>query len=188
MPSNWKEFGMKRGSAFFALLCLVACGVRAGEADRPKLVVGEFTLTLPEGWKLTQAKPETPGVVAVRYVDKAGVQVVVGELMAAELSGSVAKESKEMETSAKQEVVKLTETGGFETRTGLEGRQVLLTVAVADRDFGNPFVLYSLYLPQTDGTCVTLKLRCGASRFTSLRGEFEEIVAGAQTNQPAPQQ
>jgi len=99
--------------------------------------------------------------------------------MGSTLKGSVAEESGEMEKSAKQNprVARLLDAGKFETHGGQEGRQVLIALAAQDPDYGSPLIFYSIYLPQSDGSSVTSKLRCGMPHFESLRKEFESMVS-----------
>jgi hypothetical protein len=157
------------------LSCMSASGQEPTSRDAK---VGEYRLSLPATWPAPkQAKPP---IVAVRKNTDGTKQI--GEIMAAPLTGNVEKEAAELLESVKKSpaALKVEESGEFVTKDGVKGKKIVLGIKARDPNYGGPLIFYSIYLPQGDGSCVTIKLRCGSADFADLRGEFDDILARAK--------
>jgi hypothetical protein len=168
-----------------SMLMLLACCMTASAQEPAKrdAKVGQFRIALPATWPAPKQDSKAP-IVAIRKSKEGTKQI--GEILAARLAGSVEKETAELIESAKKNPAALSvdESGEFVTKDGVKGKKILLTIKARDPNYGSPLTFYSIYLPQDDRSCVTVKLRCGSADFAALRGEFDDLLAGAKKAAP----
>ena len=159
--------------------CFTVIGA-AQEPSKGDATVGQYRLALPATWHPLKQDAKKAPILAIRK-NKDGTKQI-GEILASPLTGSVEKETSELIESVKKSpaVLSLDESGEFVTKDGVKGKKIALTLKIRDVNYGKPLAFYSIYLPQADGSCVTVKLRCGSADFAALRGEFDGIISGSE--------
>ena len=107
--------------------------------------------------------------------------------MAAHLKGTVEKETGELVSSVNEnpKTFKVLETRNVVLQNGMTLKTLLISVMVEDSNYSAPQAFYSIYLPRSDGSCVTFKLRCSGSRFNDLRKEFEDVISKVKQVKPS---
>ena len=146
--------------------------------QKASVSVGDWTVPIPSSW-IAQPSTDSPATpIAIKVTNRSAPPKRLAEILGTVLEGSVEKESTGMKSSADQqpEAIRLLEAASFKTEKGISGAKVALLVNASDKNYGPPFVFYSMYLPQRDGSSVTIKLKCDAASFRALKGEFEQIV------------
>jgi hypothetical protein len=166
------------------LMLMVPCGnAPAQESAKRDAKVGPYRIELPAIWSAPKQDPKKAPIVAVRHNKEARQ---IGEILAAPLAGSVEKETSELIESAKKNpaAFSVEESGAFVTKDGVKGKKIVLAIKARDPNYGSPLTFCSIYLPNDDGSCITVKLRCGSADFAALRSEFDDILAGATKASP----
>jgi hypothetical protein len=167
-----------------AMILLASCATASGqEPAKRDAKVGQYRLRLPATWPAPKQESKSP-IIAIRKNKDGSKQI--GEILASSLSGSVEKETSELIESVKKSpaVLSIDESGEFVTKDGVKGKKIVLGIKARDPNYGGPLVFYSIYLPHADGSCVTVKLRCGSADFAALRAEFDDLLAGAKKASP----
>jgi hypothetical protein len=174
---------MKTAPLPLLLLVILPQGFAYDQPAMREVQVGRYRVVLPSTWQ--RFKSESPKVAMVVERNNGAKAKLVADVLASPLPGNIEKESSELIESAKKKpmVFSIQEVGDFVTKSGVKGKRILVSINAQDPNYGSPQAFYSIYLPQGDGTCLTIKLRCGAADFAGLRRDFEDMMAGAKETQ-----
>jgi hypothetical protein len=161
-----------------ALLLVLSLSGRTQERANT-VEIGEYAVTLPTSWQRLNVDGKKGGVIGRKI---GGDKKPIADILSAKLAGTIVKESDELIESVKKNptVLEMLEKGEFATKDGTKGRKVLLSMKIKNETFGTPIHFYSIYLPTSDGSCITIKVMCNSAQFEGLRKEFEGIVKNAK--------
>ena len=164
--------------AFFLFLSLPG---RAQEVANT-VKIGEYALTLPASWERLKENGSKAGVIGRKIAKD---KKPIADILSAKLTDTIVKESEDLIESVKKNpaLFEILEKGEFAAKDGTKGKKVLLSMKVKNEKFGTPVHFYSIYLPTSDGACITIKVMCNSAQFEGLRKEFEDIVRNAKKMQ-----
>lgn len=166
------------------VLMVWSMSLTAGEPAPKQVDVGAYRITVPSNWMAATGRNKR--LIAMRFTDEKQTQRL-GEILAATLAKSATEESDEIIAGIKNkpDTGTIVESGEFTTKKGAKGKKVLIKLNDSDAIYGKPNILYSIYLPQLEGS-VTFKLRCGEKEFEANKTDFENMLSAAEAAPAKP--
>ena len=136
-----------------------------------------YKLELSSGWKKVGEKQDDLIILARRY-NTSKPDSILGEIVAAQLPGSMETESNGM-LKTPEINPGIAELLGSETVTSKKGTKIVCVAIgfnISMAPFESPTVFYSVYLPSQKTGCITIKLRCSKKDFKKLKAEIMPAI------------
>jgi hypothetical protein len=158
------------------LLLIANATIFAKEGIWQETVFG-YKLEWSSVWKKVGEKQDDLLVLARRY-DASKPDRIVGELLAAQLPGSMETESSGMLKTPEINpgIAELLDSQTVTTKTGKKAICIAMGFNISMEPFESPTVFYSVYLAGKKSGCVTIKLRCSKKDFKKLKAEMMPAI------------